>query len=160
MYEGGPLTIFPTFYVLPGFHAMMQIDMNKYLKGFDPAFLLHGEQYLEISELTNPNAGSLISTSKVIENVDKGKGTVMTVKTITKDAQSSKIIAINHGTTFNRKAKPVKQISRDASDNPIADRFFDPSAFQNPPDFERSERIPDNNAVLYRLSGDLNPLHM
>ena len=160
VYEGGPLSIFPTFYVLPGFHDMMQIDMSKYLKGFDPTMLLHGEQYLEVADFTNPNGGSLISTSEVIENVDKGKGTVMTVRTITKDAQSSKIVAINHGTTFNRKAKPVKQISRHSTADSAADRLFDLSVFQNPPDFEKSERIPSNNAVLYRLSGDLNPLHM
>ena len=122
--------------------------------------LLHGEQYLEVVEVTDANSGSLVSTSEVIENVDKGKGTVLTVKTITKDARTSRIVAVNYGTTFNRKAKPVKTILRDASTTASADRLFDPPSFNVRPSMRGARRIPDNNAVLYRLSGDLNPLHM
>ena len=85
---------------------------------------------------------------------------MLTVKTVTKDARSSKVIAINYGTTFNRKARPVKEIMRDDSSKVVYDTFFDASIFQNAPDHERRERIPDNNAALYRLSGDLNPLHI
>lgn len=160
VYENAPLKVFPTFLVLPGFDAMMNIDMNVYLEGFSPSFLLHGEQYLELHHPIDFKEGKLISQTEVIENVDKGKGTVLTAKTTTKEAATNRVVCINQGTTFNRKAKPRSPgISRDKFEK-SSSLQIDPAVFDSRPDYEIAEKIPLDQAVLYRLSGDYNPLHM
>lgn len=160
VYENAPLRVFPTFLVLPGFDAMMNIAMDSYLEGFSPSLLLHGEQYLELQHPIDVKKGTLISQTEVIENVDKGKGTVLTAKTVTKDAATGRVVCINQGTTFNRKAKPRSPgISRDGFEK-LSTLQIDPALFDSKPDYEIAERIPPGQAVLYRLSGDYNPLHM
>ena len=149
----------PTFAVIPGFAGMMSVDMNHYLNNFSPVMLLHGEQYLEILKPL-PVQGDLISETRVVEVEEKaGKGTVLVAQVITRNAKDGSVLAVNEGTIFNRKATS-RNGNRKGSDRR-------PLAVESPqippdraPDSVKKQRVGDNQAALYRLSGDLNPLHI
>lgn len=65
--------------------------------------LLHGEQYLSIKKPI-PTSGTLTSSSKLAEVLDKGKAAAVTTVTHTKDASSGEVIFENHSTVFIRGA--------------------------------------------------------
>lgn len=150
----GPI---PSFAVIPAFAGMMSVDMNSVLNDFSPVMLLHGEQYIELTEGKMPSEGKLTSTTEVVQVAEKsGKGTVVVAQVTTKD-ENGKIVAISEGTTFNRKARAKKSVNGKrrplATESPLipADRA---------PDAVKKQIVADNAAALYRLSGDANPLHI
>lgn len=150
----GPI---PSFAVIPAFAGMMSVDMNSILNDFSPVMLLHGEQYIELSEGKMPVEGSLTSTTEVVQVAEKsGKGTVVVAQVTTKDSKGN-VVAISEGTTFNRKARAKKQIMGKR-------RALAVESPQVPtdraPDAVKKQKVAENAAALYRLSGDANPLHI
>lgn len=150
----GPL---PSFAVIPAFAGMMSVDMNSILNNFSPVMLLHGEQYIELVEGKMPVEGSLISTTEIVQVAEKsGKGTVVVAQVTTKDSKGN-LIAISEGTTFNRKASAKKQI--DGKRRPLA--VESPKVpTDRAPEAVIKQKVAENAAALYRLSGDANPLHI
>lgn len=150
----GPI---PSFAVIPAFAGMMSVDMNSILNDFSPVMLLHGEQYIELSDGKMPIEGSLTSTTELVQVAEKsGKGTVVVAQVTTKDSKGT-VISIAEGTTFNRKARAIKTINEKRR----------PLALESPqipagraPDAVKKQKVADNAAALYRLSGDANPLHI
>ncbi len=119
--------------------------------------LLHGEQYLEILSYPIPTSGTLISKPKLLEVVDKGNAAIVKsgVTTINKD--TGKPLFYNESTVFIRgsggfggEKKPKDRGASTAANKP-------PS---RSPDFTAEEKTTEEQAVLYRLSGDYNPLHV
>lgn len=147
----------PTFAVIPGFAGMMSVDMNSILSDFSPVMLLHGEQYIELPQGKMPIEGSLTSTTEIVQVAEKaGKGTVVVAQVTTKDSKGN-VIAISEGTTFNRKAHAKKAIN--GPRRPLA--MESPQIPTNrAPDAIKKQKVSDNSAALYRLSGDENPLHI
>lgn len=147
----------PSFAVIPAFAGMMAVDMNSILNDFSPVMLLHGEQYIELSEGKMPIEGSLTSTTEVVQVAEKsGKGTVVVAQVTTKDSKGN-VIAVAEGTTFNRKARAKKSIM--GKRRPLA--MESPQIPANrAPDAAKKQKVAENAAALYRLSGDANPLHI
>lgn len=119
--------------------------------------LLHGEQYLSILSYPIPTAATLISKPTLLEVVDKGSAAIVKsgVTTINKD--TGKPLFYNESTIFLRGSGGFGGIKKPA------DRGASTAANTPPkraPDFTAEEKTTEEQAVIYRLSGDYNPLHV
>ncbi|KAH7058376.1 MaoC like domain protein [Linnemannia elongata] len=145
----------PTFGVVPSFTAMNAVPFGDILPSFNPMMLLHGEQYLEIIR-PFPTSGKLTSTPYVVDILDKGKGCVVTIGVKTADEEGNDI-CVNEFTMFIRGSGGFGG-KKDGTDRGAAT-----AANQLParkPDFVVQEKTSEDQAALYRLSGDWNPLHI
>ena len=111
---------------------------------------------MEFKEPIKPEE-KLQSTVDVISVQDKGKGTTVTIR-VTTSNENGAVKVINEGTTFNRGAtakKPVngKQAKSELSEN-------EQKILKAKPDYSERQSTTVNQALIYRLSGDFNPLHM
>jgi len=148
-------TAVPTFGVIPSFTAMNAVPFGDILPSFNPMMLLHGEQYLEIIK-PFPSHGKLTSTPYVVDILDKGKGCVATIGVKTTD-ENGDDICINEFTMFIRGAGNF------GGKKEGADRGASTAANKAPsrkPDHVVQEKTHEDQAALYRLSGDWNPLHI
>jgi multifunctional beta-oxidation protein len=146
----------PTFGVIPQFDAQMGVPWDEFLPNFSPMLLLHGEQFLEIKRYPIPTAGTLKVEAQVAEVLDKGKAASVVVRTVTKDEQGD-VLFNNESTIFIRGSGGFGGTSQGA------DRGAATAANKVPgrkPDAVVEEKTTENQAVLYRLSGDYNPLHV
>ncbi|MCH7959314.1 MAG: SDR family NAD(P)-dependent oxidoreductase [Candidatus Hydrogenedentes bacterium] len=140
---------FPTFGVTIPFGTLAGLGAIEGLT-FDPMMLLHGEQYLELPEPL-PEEAVVVTNAKVKHVYDKGKGAVIVVEAISRDADTEKILAINESTIF------IRGIGNFGGDRGPSGKLNVPP--DRKPDAVEEEKIADNQALLYRLSGDRNPLH-
>lgn len=72
-----------------------------FVPNFNPAKLLHGEQYLKIKGPI-PTSGTLVNTVRLREVLDKGKAAAVTVIVDTKDKSTGESIFENQSTVFLR----------------------------------------------------------
>eukprot|EP01102_Stenamoeba_stenopodia_P006485 TRINITY_DN1778_c0_g1_i7.p1 TRINITY_DN1778_c0_g1~~TRINITY_DN1778_c0_g1_i7.p1 ORF type:complete len:310 (-),score=58.91 TRINITY_DN1778_c0_g1_i7:45-932(-) len=117
----------------------------------DPAMILHGEQSLELLAGALPLEGRFTNKSKIIGLYDKGKGAVMVTETLTYDERDTPLV------------RAVSSIFVRGAGGFGGDRGPSGVANQPPnraPDAVVTEKTTDNQALLYRLSGDYNPLHI
>ncbi|KAG0298227.1 hypothetical protein BGZ98_000269, partial [Dissophora globulifera] len=145
----------PTFGVIPSFTSMNAVPFGEILPSFNPMMLLHGEQYLEIIK-PFPTSGKLTSTPYIVDILDKGKGCVTTVGVKTVD-ENGEDVCINEFTMFIRGAGNF------GGKKEGADRGAATAANVAPkrkPDHVIQEKTHEDQAALYRLSGDWNPLHI
>lgn len=119
--------------------------------------LLHGEQFLEIKKFPIPTSGTLVTTSRVIEILDKGKAASVTAGTITKDKATGEVLFENQSTTFIRGSGGFGGPSKGADRGAATAANIPPA---RAPDAVVEEKTAENQAALYRLSGDRNPLHI
>jgi multifunctional beta-oxidation protein len=147
----------PTFGVVPFFSAASPYIMSDVMPNFSPMMLLHGEQYLEVRKFPIPTAAKTISYPRLIEVVDKGNAAILASGTITKDAATGEDLFYNEMTAFVRGSggfggpkKPTNRGNATASYKPPSRK----------PDAVVEEKTSEDQAALYRLNGDRNPLHI
>ncbi len=158
VYEGSEdFQALPTFGVVPYFGAEVPWSMDEILPKFNPMMLLHGEQYLEIRKFPIPTAAKLVSYPKLIEVIDKGKSAIMVSGTTTKDASTGEDVFYNESSAFIRGSGGFGGVSKLSSRGP-ATAVYQPPTRQ--PDAIVEEATNEEQAVLYRLNGDRNPLHV
>ena len=151
VYEKG-LHVLPTFGVIPAFPMMwdmlrlpgMDVDLSK---------LLHGEQELELHEPL-PVSGDVRTSARVCEVSDKGKAALVVTETITRDARSDQPLVTNRFSAFIRGEGGfgTSDGSKPASPAP-------PTPPDRPADLETDRATLPQQALLYRLAGDMNPIH-
>ena len=119
--------------------------------------LLHGEQYLEIKKYPIPTSGRLVSKGKLLEVVDKGSASIAKQGVTTYNAETGEELFYNETTVFLRGAggfggqkKPADRGASTAANKPPA----------RAPDAVVEVQTTEEQAALYRLSGDYNPLHV
>ncbi|MCP4446878.1 MAG: SDR family NAD(P)-dependent oxidoreductase [Myxococcales bacterium] len=112
--------------------------------------LLHGEQYTELIRPLPPHA-KLTHKSSVKSIYDKGKNALVTYETKSYD-QDDSLMIVNELTAVIRGAG-----GWGGDRGPKAPKNVAPSG---KPDFVTEQHIGANQALLYRLSGDWNPLHV
>ena len=124
--------------------------------GIDFLKMVHGEQSVQI-HAPLPSAGILIGQSRVVRLVDKGegKGAVMHVEKELRDERTRELVATCEQVLFLR---GDGGFSRSGGGDEAAPSL--PAAPDREPD--RVIELPTrrDQAILYRLSGDLNPLHI
>lgn len=149
--------VLPTFGVIPQFGAEPPYNMADLMLNFNPMLLLHGEQYLEIRKYPIPTSGKLITYSKLVEVIDKGNAAILVNSTTTKNAATGEDIFYNESSVFVRKAGGFGGPSK-GTDRGRATASYTPPKRQ--PDNIIEEKTSTDQAALYRLSGDRNPLHI
>ncbi|KAJ3487160.1 hypothetical protein NLI96_g3745 [Meripilus lineatus] len=145
----------PTFGVVPQMEASMGLPLD-WLPNYNPAKLLHGEQYLSIKGPI-PTSGTFVNEARLLEVLDKGKAAAVTTVVETKDKASGKVIFENQSTVFIRGAGGFGG-RRSGKDRGPATAANTPP--QRKPDAIVEEKTSPSQAALYRLSGDYNPLHI
>uniref|UniRef100_A0A2C9L5I5 SCP2 domain-containing protein n=1 Tax=Biomphalaria glabrata TaxID=6526 RepID=A0A2C9L5I5_BIOGL len=147
----GDFTVLPTFAVIPGFDAIMSIDK---VPGFqiDPTKILHGEQYLELFKPIS-RSGTLVSKAWIADVLDKKSGAVILYNVETFNEKNEKV-AFNQFTTFVVGIGNFGGRSTSSEAKPLVD------VPKRAPDAVKQEKTSIDQAALYRLSGDRNPLHI
>ncbi len=151
--HGGGMKALPTFAVIPGTNAVLGFAKEGITApglnyGFDR--VLHGEQYIELARPL-PLKATLTTKGTVTDIWDKGKGALVVTAFDSYDEDGDLLIK-NEMTAFIRGAG-----GWGGERGPSSDINVPPA---REPDVVVEDAIPDNQALLYRLSGDWNPLHV
>lgn len=120
--------------------------------GINYMLVVHGEQKVELHKPL-PTEANVVTDGRVLGAFDKGegKGAVIVVETTMKDADSGDLLATLTSSIFARGDGGFGGPSEGAPEpHKVPDRAPDVSL-----DFPTTE----NQALIYRLSGDRNPLH-
>jgi multifunctional beta-oxidation protein len=145
VYENG-LKVLPTFAVVPAFPALFMIGSAV---DVSPMMILHGEQRIELYAPIPPS-GRLITTPVITGIFDKVRGALVVIETETVDA-TGKLLFKN---VFGAFARGAGGFGGDRG--PSTARNLVPG---RPSDATTELKTLPQQALLYRLSGDVNPLH-
>jgi len=148
VYENAPggIKVLPSFCVVPAVRAF-----PKFGNDIEWSLMLHGEQTIRLSRQIPPE-GRLVQTGVITDIFDKGKGAVFHAK-ITGETEDGNHLYDAHWAIFYLGAGGFG-----GDPGPKAEKIIPPEGTE--PDFSISEKVADNQAAIYRLSGDLNPLHL
>ncbi|MBK5093382.1 MAG: MaoC family dehydratase N-terminal domain-containing protein, partial [Actinobacteria bacterium] len=150
VYENDPgLFVLPSFGVVPPFPALMGLLGVEGVE-INLMMLLHGEQYLEIRKHPVPTSGTLTTYPRVANIYDKGKGALIELEAETKD-ETGDVVYYNVFGTFIRGEGGFGGEKGPAAGNEPPDRA---------PDKVVEMKTLPQQALIYRLSGDINPLHV
>lgn len=140
------LKVLPSFGVIPVFGALGGLFSVPGLE-FNPVMLLHGEQDIEIARPI-PTQAKVVSSGRIANIYDKGKGAVVVIETTTIDDTGP--LFTNRFSVFLRGEGGFGGERGPEPGNVAPDRA---------PDRVVSSPTLPQQALLYRLSGDKNPLH-
>jgi acyl dehydratase len=150
--------VLPTFAVVPSFASMGQI-VGKL--GGNPAMIVHGEQAIRLHRPIPPR-GRFSTTATVTGIYDKGKGALAVVLARTTDEKGEPVFD-NTFSIFFRGAgnfDPSRAAGRGAGGGDRGPEVATVAIPERAPDVSITERTTPEQAALYRLSGDYNPLHV
>lgn len=145
-YEGA-LKVLPTFATIPVFSSMMGVlgvgglDVN-------PAMILHGEQSIRLQRAI-PTRARVVNRGRITHLYDKGKGAVVVVEIATSTTDGTALFTntaslyVRGEGGFGGESGPEPGHVPPARDH----------------DIEIASPTLPQQALLYRLSGDKNPLH-
>jgi acyl dehydratase len=143
------LKALPTFALVQGYSAYW---LRNPQSGVNWTKVVHGEQGLKLHKPVAPQ-GSVIGATRIVEVVDKGEGKgalVFSERKVT-DKASGELLATLTQTTFCRADGGFGGPKRDTpAPHPIPERA---------PDMVCDLPTRPEMALIYRLSGDVNPLH-
>ncbi|HVJ90079.1 MAG TPA: SDR family NAD(P)-dependent oxidoreductase, partial [Labilithrix sp.] len=143
----------PTFGVIPAVNLVFEMaKRGESAPGMNYGLdrILHGEQYTEVRRPLPPRA-KLTHKAKIKEIWDKGKGAIVVTAVSTLDEDGNELV-YNEISTFVRGAG-----GWGGERGPSAEINVPPN---RAPDATVEEKISESQALLYRLSGDINPLHV
>jgi len=117
---------------------------------FNPAMLVHGEQAIELHGPI-PVEGEVETVGEITAIYDKGKGALVEVRSTSTDTATGQVLFVNTMSAFIRGEGGFGgDRGPSGPKNPPPDRA---------PDHEHAYVTRSDQALLYRLSGDRNPLH-
>lgn len=152
------IQVLPTFSTLFTLGASSEIEQLPGLQ-FDPRLLLHGQQYIQIYKPL-PSHGCILNKTSIAGLHDKGKATVLEVEIVSYEKESGEKLCMNRLAIYLRGAGGFSKSSQPYS---YSSNRNNQSAFPKIPKsqpFAVSEECTHaSQALLYRLSGDYNPLH-
>ncbi|XP_072050922.1 peroxisomal multifunctional enzyme type 2-like isoform X3 [Amphiura filiformis] len=144
----------PSFGVIPAQSGLMGMFTENVpgLQGIDVTRILHGEQYLELFKPL-PTSGTLHNEFTIADVLDKGSGALILMDVHSYD-ENKELVAYNQFSTFvvgsggfggKRASDKIKATVK---------------APKRAPNASMKETTSADQAALYRLSGDYNPLHI
>jgi acyl dehydratase len=137
--------------VLPTFATVVgRARLPKEVGSFDPALSVHGEQALELAGPL-PVEGHVLTTVEVVGIWDKGSGALIVYEARSTDAATGEWCFTNRSSVFIR-----GEGGWGGPRGPSGLRHEPPD---RPPDHVVTYETAPDQALLYRLSGDRNPLH-
>jgi len=156
-YEG-KLKVLPSYGVIPVSNAVLALFGTP---GLDVnwAAVLHGEQELELLQPL-PTSAEIVTTSRVSGIYDKGKAALLVLETTSCDGDGTPLF-INRFSLFFRGEGGFPRAAAGVAGTGGGDTGAPPAA-QTPdrePDIEVERTTLPQQALLYRLNGDKNPLH-
>ncbi|MBM4381252.1 MAG: SCP2 sterol-binding domain-containing protein, partial [Deltaproteobacteria bacterium] len=143
----------PTYGVIPAVNAILgALAEGKSIPGLNYGLdrVLHGEQYMELTRPLPP-AAKLRHQGKVSEIWDKGRHALVVFHVDSFDADSGELLVKNDLSLVIRGAGGWGGERFPSTDVTYPDRA---------PDAVVTEKTDASQALLYRLSGDWNPLHV
>jgi acyl dehydratase len=142
--EGIEQKVLPTYAVL-----IAQGRTSGSLGDFDRAMVVHAEQAIELHRPL-PVAGIVRTTSTVTGIYDKGSGALVVTENVAVDAASGEPLATTRSSAFIR------------GEGGFGGERGTDAAWDRPdrePDHQVTYQTRPEQALVYRLSGDRNPLH-
>ncbi|MEJ2101552.1 MAG: MaoC/PaaZ C-terminal domain-containing protein [Desulfobacterales bacterium] len=148
VYERAPggLKVLPSFCVVPAIKAFPFLGDN-----LEWSLMLHGEQVIRLSQPLAPE-GRIIQTGEVLNIYDKGKGAVYRIL-IKGWTEKEEDLYEAEWSIFYLGAGGFG-----GDPGPKTEKVEPPEGVEA--EFSISEKVAANQAVIYRLSGDPNPLHI
>lgn len=148
--QGVDQKVFPTFAVIAGFNAKGGKSAMSEAGTYDPRMLVHGEQGIRLLRPL-PTSGEVEMVDEITGIYDKGKGAVVATKavaTLVEDGEplfetTSSVFIVGEGGWGGDRGPTERP-------NVAPDRD---------PDHQVSYQTRSDQALLYRLCGDRNPLH-
>ncbi|QHO29446.1 Enoyl-CoA hydratase 2, peroxisomal [Arachis hypogaea] len=129
------IKVLPTFAALFTFNSMPNGFVIPGLE-YDPRLLLHGQQYIELYKPLPSNCH--VNHKVCLAGLhDKAKAAILEFETKSYEKESGDLLSVNRTTVYLRGAGGFSKSSK-------------PFSYTN---------YPRNQALVYRLSGDYNPLH-
>lgn len=156
LYEGHEsFSILPTFYVLYGPMGCLDSSMlqDALKTELDPTRILHGEQYFEVHKRL-PTEAKVETRHKLLETLDKGKGAVAIIQHESYDANTGDKLCTGQIAIFVIGAGGFGG----PRESKLAIKTVPPP--NRKPDATVTQKTTYDQAALYRLSGDINPLHI
>ena len=141
------LKVLPSFGVIPTFGSMGNLGSVPGLE-FNFATLLHGEQDLEVHQPIPPEA-TITNKARIAEIWDKGKAALVVLQ-VDSAAESGNPLFTNRFSLFLRGEGGFGGESGPKAGNAAPERE---------PDGVIERKSLPQQALIYRLSGDKNPLH-
>ena len=142
------LKVLPSFAVVPVFSSLMGMAAIPGIK-INFAMVLHGEQAIEIHKPI-PVASEVVSEGRVEGLYDKGKAALIVLAVDTKEKSTGDKLFTNYFSVFARGEGGFGGDSGPKAGNQPPERA---------PDVVTESRTLPQQALIYRLSGDKNPLH-
>ena len=142
------LKVLPTFAVIPAFSALAGLG---HVLEFNPAMLLHGEQRIELRGAI-PTSAKLTTQGRVSAIYDKGSGALVVIDSETQDEGGTVLFTNTFGAFVRGEGGFGGERGPSASSRNIPP--------EKAPDYTVEYRTSPDQAALYRLSGDRNPLHI
>ena len=129
------------------------------MKGFpkiDLSLILHGEEEIEIRKQMKADGTKYVCEQRFLDFQDKGKMTIVVVEKLFKEVTTGEVYVrmIDHTVLRGFGGFGYKGIQPSVLGSGKVDR---PS---RQPDFTAEEPTLPNQAIVYRLNGDTNPLHI
>lgn len=135
--------------VLPTFATIITRGSRIALGDFDPALLVHAEQGFRL-HAPLPVQGRVTTTSTVTGVFDKGRGALVRTESDAVDAASGRPLATTVSSVFIRGEGGFGGPRGSSEPSPVP---------ETDPDHVVTYRTAPGQALLYRLTGDRNPLH-
>ena len=146
----------PDYQVLPTFAVIFAKDLHELVLGgdiagikFNPMLLVHGEQQLTLAKPL-PRAAVVESTVRVMGAHDKGSGLLLTLEVESRD-EAGGLLAEARTSMF------IRGLGGFGGDRGLTRKSRLP---EWPPDAVLEETTLERQALIYRLAGDANPLHV
>lgn len=149
VYEGyqGGLKVFPSYACIV---ASGGLQLNK-LGKIDFSHFVHGEQSIQLYKPFSPS-GEILCQGEVINIFDKGKAAVIHMK-VSGSSKEGEMIFDTNWVFFYLGAGGFG-----GDPGPKSELLNPPEGIE--PDFSLTYKTSENQAALYRLNADLNPLHI
>jgi acyl dehydratase len=140
--------------VIPSFSVIMGIDL--FLKFFtemkpDLSRFIQGEQAIKLHRPIPPEGETLVEGG-ITDIYDKGKGALLVWRLNIMTGKGDLLAEAEVGIFY------MGEGGFGGDPGPKTESLEPPQGVE--PDFTVSECIPENQAALYRLNGDINPLHI